>query len=80
MKKIEYWNAVILAILFGSIGLQEFYTKHYVRGILAVLFCWTCIPALVALIEVAVWLFKGKETVEKEFYRDACPECEQPLL
>lgn len=62
-----FWNYIALAILGGSIGLQEFYVRKYVAGIFAVLFCWTCIPAIVALIEAFVWLFKGKDKFNIEF-------------
>jgi TM2 domain-containing membrane protein YozV len=60
-KKLYFWNFIILAILGGVIGLQEFYTKKTILGILAVIFSWTCIPAVVALVEVFVWLFRGEE-------------------
>lgn len=64
---IRYWPAVVLAILFGVVGLQEFYVKNLVRGILAVLFCWTFIPAAVAFIQVCVWLYCGKEWFYKRY-------------
>lgn len=38
--------------------------ERWVLGVLAVLFCWTCIPAVVAFVEAIVWLFRG----EDEFY------------
>lgn len=56
-----FWNYIALAALAGGIGLQEFYVRKYVAGIFAVLFCWTCIPAIVAYIEILVWIFKGKD-------------------
>ena len=65
-KKVYYYDAILLAILGGIIGLQEFYLKRYVLGCLAVLFCWTGIPALVALIEVFVWLFNGDKDFDKK--------------
>lgn len=61
MRKLGFWNYIVLAILGGTIGLQEFYTKKTIWGVLAVVFCWTCVPAVVALIEAIVWLFKGEE-------------------
>lgn len=60
-KRQRYWNFVVLAIIGGFFGLQEFYMERWVLGVLAVLFCWTCIPALVAFIEAIVWLFKGED-------------------
>ncbi len=64
MKK--FWIFIVLALVGGFLGLQEFYMKRWVLGVLAVLFCWTCIPALVAYIEAIVCLFKGEEAFEQE--------------
>ena len=63
MKK--YWNFIAIAVLGGVFGLQEFYMERWVLGVLAVLFWWTCIPAVVAFVEAIVWLFRG----EGEFFR-----------
>lgn len=65
-KKINYWCAIILAFVGGWIGLQHFYANQTVFGILAVLFWWTCIPALVAYIQMLYWLFDGKENFDKK--------------
>ena len=56
----NFWCFIILALVGGFIGLQEFYRNNIVLGVLAVLFCWTCIPAIVAWIEAIVWLFRGE--------------------
>lgn len=59
MKK--FWNFIAIAVLGGVFGLQEFYMNRIGLGIAAVLFWWTCIPAVIAFIEALVWLFKGEE-------------------
>lgn len=63
-KRQRFWSFIVLAIIGGFFGLQEFYMERWVLGVLAVLFCWTCIPAVVAFVEAIVWLFRG----EDEFY------------
>lgn len=63
-KRQRFWNFIVLAIIGGFFGLQEFYMERWVLGVLAVFFCWTCIPAVVAFVEAIVWLFRG----EDEFY------------
>lgn len=63
----NYWIAIVLALLFGFFGLQEFYVKRLGCGILAILFCWTFIPSLVALCEIIIWLFKGEDYFNKKF-------------
>lgn len=60
-RELHYWNAIIIALFFGWFGLQEFYVKRYIAGIFAVLFYWTCIPAIVAFIEAIYWLFIGED-------------------
>ena len=57
----SFWNFIVLALIGGFIGLQEFYRDRSPLGVLAILFCWTGIPALVAFIEAIVWLFRGEE-------------------
>ena len=57
----NFWCFIILALVGGFIGLQEFYRNKTVLGILSILFCWTCIPAIVAWVEAVVWLFRGED-------------------
>lgn len=61
MKK-NYWCAILLALLGGWFGLQEFYLGRWFLGILAILFMWTGIPCIVAYVEAIIWLFKGEQT------------------
>ena len=68
-KKLNYWCFIILALIAGFFGLQEFYRGNVGLGILAVLFCWTCIPFIVATIEVLVWLFRGPEIFDMTYNR-----------
>lgn len=42
---------VLLAVFLGSFGLHHFYLKQNGWGILYLIFCWTGIPGLVALVE-----------------------------
>jgi TM2 domain-containing membrane protein YozV len=44
-------TAVLLAVLLGGLGAHKFYLGQTGMGIMYLLFCWTGIPALVALIE-----------------------------
>lgn len=67
MRNVTFINAVLIAILGGWCGIQHFYVKQTVLGVLGILFFWTGIPALVAFIQALVWLFEGKEEFEKKF-------------
>lgn len=44
-------TATILALFFGGIGIHKFYLGQSVQGIFYLLFCWTLIPSLLALIQ-----------------------------
>lgn len=67
MEEKKFWNFIILALFGGIIGLQEFYMGRTFLGILAVLFWWTSIPAIVAYIEAVVWLFRGEKRFNQKF-------------
>ncbi len=43
--------ALLLAIFLGGIGGHKFYLGNIVLGILYLVFCWTGIPSIVALVE-----------------------------
>lgn len=65
--KINFWCFIVLCLVGGFIGLQEFYRKKVGLGILAVLFFWTGIPSVVAFIEAIVWLFRGEGEFLSEY-------------
>jgi TM2 domain-containing membrane protein YozV len=43
--------AGVLAILLGDLGIHKFYMGHIGKGIVYLIFFWTCIPAILGLIE-----------------------------
>jgi len=43
--------AALLAFFLGGIGVHKFYLGQIGFGILYLLFCWTFIPAIIAIIE-----------------------------
>ena len=54
MKKRE--TAALFAFLLGGLGVHKFYLNQIALGIVYVIFCWTFIPAIIALIEGIVLL------------------------
>jgi TM2 domain-containing membrane protein YozV len=44
-------TAVLLALFLGGIGIHKFYLNQVGAGIVYLLFCWTCIPEIIAFIE-----------------------------
>lgn len=48
--------AAILAFFLGGIGIHHFYLRNTTMGILSLVFCWTYIPAFVAVIQGIIYL------------------------
>jgi len=55
VSKVAY---CILAFFLGGIGIHKFYAGKSGAGITMLLFCWTGIPAIIALIDFIVGLTK----------------------
>lgn len=55
VNKVLY---LVLCFFLGGIGVHYFYAGKTAAGVLSLLFCWTLIPSLVALITFFVTLFK----------------------
>ncbi|MBR6000906.1 MAG: TM2 domain-containing protein [Oxalobacter sp.] len=48
----------VLAFFLGGLGIHKFYAGRTLKGILYLVFCWTGIPAIIALIECIIALCK----------------------
>lgn len=58
----------ILAILFGTFGVQFFYIKWIKQGIICILFCWTLIPTIIGIIMGIRLLLSSDATFEQKYY------------
>lgn len=58
-KRVSKTTYVVLAILLGWIGAHEFYAGRAARGVLSVVFCWTLVPWIVAIVQ-AVKMARAK--------------------
>jgi TM2 domain-containing membrane protein YozV len=47
--------AIVLALFLGGFGAHKFYLGRAGWGLLYLLFCWTFIPACIALVELIVY-------------------------
>lgn len=53
--------AGLLALFLGGLGIHKFYNGSWGWGILYILFVWTYVPALVALIEAIIYLTNASQ-------------------
>lgn len=54
--------ALLLASTLGLFGAHRFYLGHRNAGLLYLLFCWTGVPALLALVESIVFACTDRQT------------------
>jgi TM2 domain-containing membrane protein YozV len=60
-------TAGLLAILLGDLGVHKFYMGKAGLGCLYILFCWTFIPAIIALIEGIIYLTMDDESFSSKY-------------
>lgn len=60
-------TAGIIALLLGGLGIHKFYLGNNVAGIFYFLFCWTFIPAIIALIEGIILLTMDEKTFNEKY-------------
>ena len=58
-------TAILLALFLGGLGAHHFYLKHWGRGILYLLFCWTYVPSILGLIDAVYYLVAGGKDFEE---------------
>lgn len=59
--------AALFAFFLSGIGVRKFYTGRVVWGILYILFCWTFIPAIIALVEGIIYLTMSDEAFARKY-------------
>lgn len=60
-KQVSKVTYVLLAFFLGGLGIHNFYAGKTGLGILYLLFCWTFIPAIAALVQGIVALCKPSD-------------------
>lgn len=58
----------LVAIFLGALGIQEFLLGNTLRGILGIVFCWTGIPAIIAIIQIVRALCSGSDEEFNKLY------------
>ena len=59
--------AALLAILLGGLGIHKFYLGQTGAGIFYLLFCWTYVPGILALIEGIMILCSSDEAFQEKY-------------
>ena len=59
--------AILLALFLGGLGAHKFYLGQVGMGLLYLVFCWTGIPAIVALVEAILYLLASDEDFQKKY-------------
>lgn len=59
--------AILLALFLGGIGMHKFYLGRPGQGLLYLIFCWTFIPSVVALIEAIVYILSSDEAFHHKY-------------
>jgi TM2 domain-containing membrane protein YozV len=60
-------TAGILALLLGAIGVHRFYLGQAGKGLMYLLFCWTFVPAIIALIDGIIFLTMDVDAFNKKY-------------
>src|SRR5258708_37114688 len=58
---------LLLTFFLGGIGAHKFYLGKYWQGALYLIFFWTGISALIALVELVVYIFIGSERLNEKY-------------
>ena len=59
--------AALLAFFLGGFGVHKFYLGRIVWGVVYLLFCWTCVPTVVAFVEGILYLTQSDEAFAAKY-------------
>lgn len=60
-------TTVLLAFFLGGLGIHRFYLGQSGKGILYLIFCWTLIPAFIALIDFFTFIFMSEDNFNYKY-------------
>ncbi|MBR5350595.1 MAG: TM2 domain-containing protein [Prevotella sp.] len=72
VHKIEKSKGVALLLCFflGGLGIHQFYLGNTVQGVFYLIFSWTCIPALIAIIDFIILLCMSESYFHQKYDRE----------
>lgn len=69
--------AILLALFLGGLGAHHFYLGNNTKGVLYLLFCWTFIPGILALIDTIIFLTIPETEWNRRFNSQFMPNGQQ---
>lgn len=61
------FTTAIFALFLGGLGIHRFYLGQNGKGILYLIFCWTLIPALIALFDFFAFIFMSEDSFNYKY-------------
>lgn len=62
--------ALLLCFFLGPFGIHQFYLGNTVQGVFYLLFSWTCIPALISIIDFIILLCMSESYFHQKYDKD----------
>jgi TM2 domain-containing membrane protein YozV len=62
-------TTTLLCFFLGSLGIHKFYLNN-TNGFVYIIFCWTIIPSIIALIETIIYLFMSKQEFDLKYNKN----------
>lgn len=72
IHKIEKSKGIALLLCFflGGFGIHQFYLGNTVQGVFYLLFSWTCIPALISIVDFIIILCMSEVYFHQKYDKD----------
>ncbi len=58
---------LVITFFLGGLGGHKFYLRKYLQGVIYLLFFWTAIPSLIALVEFIIYCFKSEADLQQAY-------------
>lgn len=58
---------LLVTLLLGGVGGHKFYLGRHGQGLLCLLFCWTGIPLVIALVELILYAAKSEDALRRRY-------------
>jgi len=66
-REVNKTALLVLTFFLGGIGGHKFYLGKNWQGFFYILFCWTSVPALIALVEFFIYIFTSPEKLNEKY-------------